>query len=92
LKRRQSNGVLHGRKAAWEPKQQGKPEMPKLKSHSGAKKRFRITGSGKVMHQTQGRRHLLIGMSSTRRRRFRKDNVLYAAQAKEIKKLLPYAR
>ena len=66
--------------------------MPKLKTHSGAKKRFRITGTGKVMHQTQGRRHLLIGMSSTRRRRFRKDNVLYDVQAKQIKALMPYAR
>jgi len=66
--------------------------MPKLKSHSGAKKRFRKTASGKVMHQTQGRRHLLIGMSSTRRRRFRKDNKLNTTQAKIIKTMLPYAR
>jgi large subunit ribosomal protein L35 len=66
--------------------------MPKLKTHSGAKKRFRITGTGKVMHQTQGRRHLLIGMSSTRRRRFREDNVLFDTQAKKIRMLLPYAR
>ena len=66
--------------------------MPKIKTHSGAKKRFRITATGKVMHQTQGRRHLLIGMSSTRRRRFRKDNVLYSPQAKKIRMLLPYAR
>jgi large subunit ribosomal protein L35 len=66
--------------------------MPKMKTHSGAKKRFRFTGTGKVMHQTQGRRHLLIGMSSTRRRRFRKDNVLFATQAKTLVKLMPYAR
>jgi large subunit ribosomal protein L35 len=67
--------------------------MPKLKSHSGAKKRFRVTGSGKVMHQTQGRRHLLIGMSSNRRRRFRLDNALGSdKQSKAIKALLPYAR
>lgn len=65
--------------------------MPKLKSHSGAKKRFRVTGTGKVMHQTQGRRHLLIGMSSTRRRRFRLDNMLNATQSKIIKKMIPYA-
>jgi large subunit ribosomal protein L35 len=65
--------------------------MPKQKSHSGAKKRFRVTASGKVMNQTQGRRHLLIGMSSTRRRRFRKDHVLDATQAKIVKRLLPYA-
>lgn len=66
--------------------------MPKLKSHSGTKKRFRVTGTGKVMHQTQGRRHLLIGMSSNRRRRFLKDNVLNAEQTKTIRTLIPYAR
>ncbi|HRY30220.1 MAG TPA: 50S ribosomal protein L35 [Elusimicrobiota bacterium] len=66
--------------------------MPKLKTHSGTKKRFRVTASGKVMYQLQGRRHLLIGMSSTRRRRFRKDGMLYAVQAEKIKKLIPYAR
>ena len=65
--------------------------MPKLKSHSGSKKRFRVTGTGKVMNQTQGRRHLLIGMSSNRRRRFRLDHVLDATQAKIIKRLIPYA-
>lgn len=66
--------------------------MPKVKTHSGAKKRFRFTGTGKAMHQTQGRRHLLIGMSSTRRRRFRKDNVLGETQTKILVKLMPYAR
>jgi large subunit ribosomal protein L35 len=66
--------------------------MPKLKTHSGAKKRFRLTASGKIMHQTQGRRHLLIGMSSTRRRRFRSDNVLNKVDSKMIKALIPYAR
>ena len=65
--------------------------MPKLKSHSGAKKRFRITAKGSAMHQTQGRRHLLIGMSSTRRLRFRKDNKLNVVQSKIIRTLLPYA-
>jgi large subunit ribosomal protein L35 len=66
--------------------------MPKIKSHSGAKKRFRITANGHVMHQTQGRRHLLIGMSSNRRRRFLKDNKLNTVQSDMIKALLPYAR
>jgi len=66
--------------------------MPKLKSHSGTKKRFRVTPKGQAMHQTQGRRHLLIGMSSTRRRRFLKDNVLNETQSKIIRTLLPYAR
>ncbi|MBI4397226.1 MAG: 50S ribosomal protein L35 [Elusimicrobia bacterium] len=65
--------------------------MPKLKSHSGTKKRFRVTKKKHVMHQTQGRRHLLIGMSSTRRRRFRKDNKLNKTQSKIIRTLIPYA-
>lgn len=66
--------------------------MPKLKSHSGAKKRFRVTANGHVMHQKQGRRHLLIGMSSTRGRRMRSDNKLNTKQSQIIKALLPYAR
>ena len=33
--------------------------MPKMKTHSGAKKRFRVTGSGKIMHERAGKRHLL---------------------------------
>lgn len=63
--------------------------MPKLKTHSGAKKRFRKTASGKITHQIQGRRHLLTGMSSTRRRNFLKGNTLNDTQAKIIKKLMP---
>ncbi|MGQ0644548.1 MAG: 50S ribosomal protein L35 [Elusimicrobiota bacterium] len=66
--------------------------MPKLKSHSGAKKRFRVTSRGNVLHQTQGRRHLLVGMSARRLRRMRRDNKLNKVDAQTIKKLLPYAR
>jgi large subunit ribosomal protein L35 len=43
--------------------------MPKQKTHSGAKKRFKITGSGKVMKQQAGMRHNLEGKSSVRTRR-----------------------
>jgi large subunit ribosomal protein L35 len=39
-------------------------EMPKMKTHSGAKKRFRVTGSGKIMHERAGKRHLLEHKSS----------------------------
>ena len=38
--------------------------MPKMKTHSGTKKRFRVTGSGKVMREQANRRHLLEGKSS----------------------------
>ena len=65
--------------------------MPKLKSHSGAKKRFIITSSGRVKYKQPGQRHLLSGMSSTRGRRLRKRSILAATPGKLIKALLPYS-
>ena len=64
--------------------------MPKLKSHSGSKKRFKITARGKVMHKRAGARHLLQGMSSSRSRQFRRQKTLTNVQAQVIKRLLPY--
>jgi len=65
--------------------------MPKIKSHRGAGKRFRITGTGKVKYKQPGKRHLLIGMSATRSRRLRKARYLNNVDAAVIKTLLPYA-
>ena len=62
--------------------------MPKQKSHSGAKKRFKITGSGKVVKQGAGMRHNLELKSSRVTRRLNKDVVLTPQDAKVIKKLL----
>ena len=56
--------------------------MPKQKTHSGAKKRFKITGSGKIMKQQAGMRHNLEGKSSKRTRRLNQDQVLSKADAK----------
>jgi large subunit ribosomal protein L35 len=66
--------------------------MPKLKSHSGAKKRFRFTATGKVKFKKAGARHLLSGMSSKRGRFLKKGAYLkeHGADAKVIKKMLPY--
>jgi large subunit ribosomal protein L35 len=47
--------------------------MPKMKTHSGAKKRFKVTGSGKVMHERAGKRHLLERKSSRLTRRLTGD-------------------
>ncbi|MDP1712522.1 MAG: 50S ribosomal protein L35 [Candidatus Nanopelagicaceae bacterium] len=47
--------------------------MPKMKTHSGAKKTFRVTGSGKIMHERAGKRHLLERKSSRLTRRLGKD-------------------
>ena len=62
--------------------------MPKQKTHSGAKKRFKITGSGKVMKQKAGMRHNFEGKSSRVTRRLSMDATLAAPDAKAIKKLL----
>ena len=62
--------------------------MPKNKTHSGAKKRFRTTGSGKIMRERAGRRHLLEHKSSRRTRRLEKDVVIARADKKEVRSLL----
>jgi len=62
--------------------------MPKNKSHSGAGKRFRITGSGKILRQRANRRHYLEHKPSTRTRRLAGTVEMAPSDAKRIKKLL----
>jgi len=62
--------------------------MPKQKTHSGAKKRFRLSGSGKVMREQANRRHLFEAKPSTRTRRLAQDVVTSAADVKKVKRLL----
>jgi large subunit ribosomal protein L35 len=62
--------------------------MPKQKTHSGAKDRFRITRTGKVLHGRQNRKHLLEGKSSSRKRRLAGKGELSGGDAAQIRKLL----
>ena len=62
--------------------------MPKNKTHSGAKKRFRVTGTGKIMRGQAGRRHLFEHKPSTLTRRLYDEVVVAPADAKKIKKML----
>ena len=62
--------------------------MPKNKTHSGAKKRFRLTGSGKVMREQANRRHNFEVKPSTRTRRLTGTAELAPQDAKKVKKLL----
>lgn len=62
--------------------------MPKQKTHSGAKRRFRITRKGKVMSGQRNRAHLLEGKSASRRRRLSGDRVLASSEAKRVRRLL----
>ena len=65
--------------------------MPKMKSHSGTKKRFNITGSGKITYQKSGRRHILVNKSEKRMRSLRRKGVITRAFEAHIKRLMPYA-
>lgn len=62
--------------------------MPKNKTHSGAKKRFRITGSGKIMREQTGGRHLLEHKSSRKTRRIAGDKVVATSARGRVRKLL----
>jgi len=62
--------------------------MPKQKTHSGAKKRFKVTGSGKVTHEQANRRHLMESKPSKRTRRLMADETVSKADAKKVNKLL----
>ena len=62
--------------------------MPKMKTHSGARKRFKVTGTGKLMHRRANRNHLLEYKPSTRTRRLANEEQLSAADTKKAKKLL----
>ena len=61
--------------------------MPKNKTHSGAKKRFRVTGSGRLMREQANKRHLLEHKSS-RRTRLAMDQPVDRANLKSVKSLL----
>ena len=65
--------------------------MPKMKTHSATKKRFKLTGTGKVSFKKSGRGHLLSSKNSTRLRTLRKKGILPAGVEAHIKKVLPYA-
>ena len=62
--------------------------MPKQKTHSGTKKRFKLTGTGKVMKQQAGMRHNLEVKAPGRKARLNQDQVLSKADTKVVKKLL----
>ncbi|MCG2620317.1 50S ribosomal protein L35 [Arthrobacter sp. I2-34] len=62
--------------------------MPKHKTHSGAKKRFKLTGSGKLKRQQANRRHYLEHKPSTLTRRLAGDRIVSPADTRTIKRML----
>lgn len=65
-------------------------EMPKLKTKSGAKKRFKLTATGKIKAGVAGKRHRLISHSAKYIRQNRGTKVMTESDSKIIKTYLPY--
>jgi large subunit ribosomal protein L35 len=63
--------------------------MPKTKSHRGAAKRFKKTGTGKISRARQGRRHILTKKSPKRKRQLRRRAIVTGGDAKRLHVLLP---
>ena len=64
--------------------------MPKLKTHKGAAKRFRKTGTGKIVRNHAFARHILTSKSRSRKRKLGKSVVADPADQAKLKEMLPY--
>jgi large subunit ribosomal protein L35 len=68
---------------AWPRKES---QMPKLKTKAGAKKRFKITGTGKVMYAQRGKRHGMIKRTKKQIRQLRGTTVMFKTDGDNVKK------
>ena len=66
--------------------------MPKLKSKSGAAKRFKALGSGRFKRTQANLRHILTKKSTKRKRHLDIDGIVKKADEKEVRRMLPYGR
>ena len=64
--------------------------MPKIKTHSGAKKRFKLTKTGKVKRAHAFKSHILNKKTTKRKRNLRKDVTADVTNVSKIKKMIPY--
>jgi len=62
--------------------------MPKMKTHRGAAKRFKVTGNGKIMRSKAYRNHILEKKSPKRKRGYRQDSEITAADKKVVARQL----
>lgn len=65
--------------------------MPKLKTHKGAQKRFKKTGSGKFKRGCSHQRHILTSKSSKRKRQLDMGRAVDKADLASVREMLPYA-
>lgn len=64
--------------------------MPKIKTHSGAKKRFKVTKTGKILRARANKRHILNKKTTKRKRVLRQTAVTDVTNAAKVKKMIPY--
>ena len=64
--------------------------MPKLKTHRGAAKRFRKTGTGKIVRGSAFRRHILTSKTTKSKRQMRGSQEVSPADAPKLRQMLPY--
>ena len=64
--------------------------MPKIKTHSGAKKRFKVSKNGQVIRAHANKRHILNKKTTKRKRVLRQTAVADATNTKQMKRLIPY--
>jgi large subunit ribosomal protein L35 len=64
--------------------------MPKIKTHRGAAKRFKFTGTGKIVRAKANKSHLLTGKTRKRKRNLRKKTVVDSVSVRSLKRILPY--
>lgn len=64
--------------------------MPKIKTHSGAKKRFKLSKSGKVIRAHANKSHILNKKTTKRKRGLRQTTVADVTNVAKLKKLIPY--
>ena len=64
--------------------------MPKMKTHRGAKKRIKVTGTGKFIVKAPGKSHILTKKTRKRKNRLKKDVVVTKTLEKHVIALLPY--
>ncbi|HDJ24327.1 MAG: 50S ribosomal protein L35 [Candidatus Aminicenantes bacterium 4484_214] len=64
--------------------------MPKLKTHRGAKKRFKVTTNKKILHQKSNKSHILTKKAAKRKRNLGKPTLISRVDRDKIKRMLPY--
>ena len=64
--------------------------MPKMKTHRGAAKRFKMTGTGKIKRAKANKTHILTKKSAKRKRQLAQLTLVSKSDSKKIKRLLPY--